>query len=165
MNGAQDLAVAPGATRFAFASDVPSGSSFSVTVKTQTAGQTCTVVNGTGRVAQANVDSVVVDCAAKWQQVAAGTRHSLGLTSDYKLYAWGQNERDHPVLVNLGFSSVTANGTLSFAIKTNGELYAWGLNEYGQLGVSLPVVESAPALLGMGFVAAAACGTDRKSVV
>jgi hypothetical protein len=63
-NGGGDLAVAAGATSFAFASTVSAGTAYSVTVKTQPSGpsQTCTVANGTGT-ATANVTNVVINCA------------------------------------------------------------------------------------------------------
>jgi adhesin/invasin len=60
--GQSDLAVPASATAFAFAEKVPSGTDYAVTVKTQPAGQTCTVVNGTGTVANSDVNGVVVEC-------------------------------------------------------------------------------------------------------
>lgn len=60
--GQSDLAVPPGATAFAFAQKVPWGTAYAVTVKTQPAGQTCTVVNGTGTVANSDVNGIVVEC-------------------------------------------------------------------------------------------------------
>jgi len=43
---------------------LPTGSLYDVTVLTQPAGQTCTVTNGAGTVANANVTNVAVDCVA-----------------------------------------------------------------------------------------------------
>ena len=47
---------------FSFATALASGASYAVTVGTQPAGQTCTVSNGSGTVAAANVTNVAVSC-------------------------------------------------------------------------------------------------------
>ena len=48
---------------FSFATALASGATYSVTVGTQPVGQTCTVSNGSGTVASANVTNVAVSCA------------------------------------------------------------------------------------------------------
>ena len=48
---------------FSFATALASGATYSVTVGTQPTGQTCTVSNGSGTVASANVTNVAVSCA------------------------------------------------------------------------------------------------------
>ena len=60
-NGGNDLTVAANGT-FAFSTALTTGAAYSVTVKTNPAGQTCTVANGTGTVGTANVTSVAVTC-------------------------------------------------------------------------------------------------------
>jgi len=67
-NGGNDLSVTASGP-FTFAAPLPSGAAYSVTVKTNPSGQTCTVGNGAGTVGSANVTSVVVTCTAN----AAGT--------------------------------------------------------------------------------------------
>ncbi|MBU1237430.1 MAG: SBBP repeat-containing protein [Gammaproteobacteria bacterium] len=63
-NGGDDRSVtADGA--FTFATAVPDGSAYAVTVLTQPAGQTCTVSNGSGT-ATANVDTLAVQCVDNW---------------------------------------------------------------------------------------------------
>jgi hypothetical protein len=49
---------------FYFTTSLPAGSPYSVTVLTQPAGQTCTVTNGTGTLASANITNVSVNCVA-----------------------------------------------------------------------------------------------------
>jgi len=61
-NGSEDIAIAANATSFAFATQWPSGASYSVTVKTQPGLQRCTVSNGDGVVGQQAVSDVVVSC-------------------------------------------------------------------------------------------------------
>jgi hypothetical protein len=60
--GQTDVAVPAGATTFAFAERVPPGTAYAITAKAQPSGQTCTVVNGNGTVANGDVSDVVVDC-------------------------------------------------------------------------------------------------------
>ncbi|MGZ6034932.1 MAG: beta strand repeat-containing protein, partial [Myxococcaceae bacterium] len=60
-NGGDDLAVTSSGT-FTFATSLASGSAYAVTVASQPSGQTCTVSNGSGTVASANVTSVSVSC-------------------------------------------------------------------------------------------------------
>lgn len=59
-NGGDDLTVTAGGA-FTFAARVASGAGYAVTVRTQPAGQNCSVANGTGT-ATANVNSVLVTC-------------------------------------------------------------------------------------------------------
>jgi DNA-binding beta-propeller fold protein YncE len=63
-NNASDLAVA-GNGAFTFATPVVVGASYSVTVKTQPSGQTCSVGNGSGTSTGANVTNVTVTCISK----------------------------------------------------------------------------------------------------
>ena len=60
-NGGDDLSVS-GNGAFTFATKLPSGAAYNVTVKTSPSGQTCTVGGGSGTVASANVTSVTVNC-------------------------------------------------------------------------------------------------------
>jgi hypothetical protein len=81
------------------------------------------------------------------QQIAAGGRHSLAITADGNLWAWGYNLYGQlgngtntisnvPVRV-AGLSNVqqiAAGLDHSLAITADGNLWAWGYNLYGQLG-------------------------------
>jgi large repetitive protein len=64
LNGANDLAIANNGT-FTFSSQLANATAYSVTVLTQPSGpaQTCTIGNGSGTIAAANVTNVVVTCA------------------------------------------------------------------------------------------------------
>jgi alpha-tubulin suppressor-like RCC1 family protein len=88
--------------------------------------------------------------------LACGQYHSLGLTTEGKVYAWGLNEsgqlgngmRDDaddeeqlwedvsPQRVPLSHViSISCGGFHSLALTREGKLYAWGLNDSGQLGI------------------------------
>jgi hypothetical protein len=60
-NGVDDLVVNDGA--FTFATPVPSGSTFNVTIAAMPADRTCSVMNNTGTVNDADVTSVTVLCS------------------------------------------------------------------------------------------------------
>ena len=104
--------------------------------------------------------------ATSWSAVEGGRFHSLGITTNGTLYAWGTNylgmlgdlttiEKSSPVLVsgpvNTSWSSVSCGSNHSLAITNSGRLYAWGYNNVGQLGdaslnsSSSPVLVSGPA--------------------
>ena len=62
-NGGDNLTVSANGS-FTFATKLADGGSYNVTVRTNPAGQTCTLASGTGTVHAANVTNVVVTCAA-----------------------------------------------------------------------------------------------------
>ncbi|MFG2116222.1 RCC1 domain-containing protein [Streptomyces sp. NPDC048718] len=83
--------------------------------------------------------------------IAAGGFHSLALTSDGRVYAWGRNnwgqlgdgttiDRSTPVEVRLPsgteITAITAGttGNFSLALTSDGRVLGWGLNNGGQLG-------------------------------
>ncbi len=85
-------------------------------------------------------------------EVAAGAYHSLALTEDGSVYAWGRNENGElgngtytnssiPVKVE-GLSdikTIAAGYYSNFAVKEDGSVYAWGVNGAGQLGIGINV--------------------------
>ncbi|KDR17139.1 RCC1 and BTB domain-containing protein 1-like isoform X2 [Zootermopsis nevadensis] len=84
-------------------------------------------------------------------EVACGTHHSLALTRDGEVYAWGQNNcgqvgsgmstnQSAPRKVNSFIGekrtiSIACGQTSSMAVLESGEVYGWGYNGNGQLGV------------------------------
>ncbi|MEU8545366.1 Ig-like domain repeat protein, partial [Streptomyces sp. NPDC048717] len=83
--------------------------------------------------------------------LASGSNHTLALTADGRVYAWGWNaygqlgdgtttDRHAPVPVALpAGTTITAvaagdNGEFSLAATSDGRVLAWGWNRYGQLG-------------------------------
>lgn len=61
-NAGDDLAVSIGGV-FSFMTSLPDGATYSVTIKTQPAGQTCSISSNVGAVSSANVTDVSIDCA------------------------------------------------------------------------------------------------------
>ncbi|MFY0563436.1 MopE-related protein [Archangium lansingense] len=80
--------------------------------------------------------------------VAAGLSHSLALTTDGKVWAWGQNAnaqigdgttggtRTTPVQVNIpgGAVAIAAGWYHSLALSADGKVWVWGRNNTGQVG-------------------------------
>ena len=61
-NGGDDLTLTANGS-FAFATKLAGGAAYNVTVKTNPSGQTCSVANGSGTIAAADVTNVAVTCA------------------------------------------------------------------------------------------------------
>lgn len=61
-NSADDLTVASGSSSFTFGTKLASGAAYSVTVKTAPSGQSCSVSNNSGSVANANITDIAVTC-------------------------------------------------------------------------------------------------------
>jgi environmental stress-induced protein Ves len=62
LNGATPLTIAAGATTFLFPSTVATGLAYAVTIASHPAGQTCSVINGTGVVGTTGVTTIVIVC-------------------------------------------------------------------------------------------------------
>ncbi|MBK8475468.1 MAG: hypothetical protein IPL39_03940 [Opitutaceae bacterium] len=120
--------------------------------------------------------------------VAAGTDHTLALSAEGRVYAWGTNKYGQlgdgsstpssnvpvavvasGVLAGKHIVAIAAGAEHSLALSSDGQLFAWGRNTYGQLGDSTPAVSNVPVIvnrgaLGASTVAAIACG-DRHNLV
>lgn len=79
--------------------------------------------------------------------ISAGADHSLALTEDGYVWAWGSNQygqvgnnggtgwQTPSELTSLsGVVSLAGANDSSFAVESNGSAYAWGANWFGQLG-------------------------------
>ncbi|MGA2835436.1 MAG: MBG domain-containing protein [Acidimicrobiales bacterium] len=168
--------------------DAPAGVSFSsvaaggsFTVGLATSGRVYSWgSNGVGQLGDGSTTGattpVTVDLpSGTFTAVAAGSGHSLALTSGGEVFAWGANlfgqlgdgttqATETPVAVaapaGVTFTAVAAGGDHSLALSSTGTVYAWGANSHGQLGdgsttsVDAPVVVATPA--GVTFTAIAA---------
>ncbi|XP_060191431.1 ultraviolet-B receptor UVR8-like [Lycium barbarum] len=86
----------------------------------------------------------------KVSSVVAGSRNSLAICEDGKLFTWGWNQRGtlgHPpetktenipsqvkALANVKIVQAAIGGWHCLAVDDQGKAYAWGGNEYGQCG-------------------------------
>ena len=96
-----------------------------------------------------------------WQNISAGTLHTLAVKNDGSLWAWGDNTygqlgdgtvigKNIPVQIGTAnnWSKVDAGYYHSIAIKTDGTLWAWGSNGSGQLGDGTDVDKNEPVPIG-----------------
>jgi alpha-tubulin suppressor-like RCC1 family protein len=104
--------------------------------------------------------------------LAAGDSHTLALTWDGRVFAWGYNNsgrlgdgttqnQSSPVLVPSlsNVVAIAAGASHSLALTANGSVYAWGVGTSGQLGqgstpASLQVPTLVPGLSGIVGIAA-----------
>jgi alpha-tubulin suppressor-like RCC1 family protein len=90
-------------------------------------------------------------------QLTCGNHHSIVVTNQSTVYAWGCNAkgqlglgdlklRSRPVRVDrlwgIPIVNVAAGGEHSLAVTTNGMLFTWGSNSNGQLGHPFNVEEA-----------------------
>ncbi|MEW2626397.1 hypothetical protein, partial [Streptomyces sp. NPDC048106] len=91
--------------------------------------------------------------------IAAGSEHSLALTSDGRVLAWGSNyygqlgdgtttDRHTPVEVHLPagttVTAISAGYHHNLALTSDGRILAWGSNDRGQLGDGTTTNSSTP---------------------
>ena len=134
-NGADNLSVSANGS-FTFATPLAGGASYAVTVKTSPSGQSCTVSNGSGTVAAANVTNVAVSCTSAAAYSIGGT--VSGLSGTVVLQDNGADSL-----------SVSANGSFTFATPVaSGAGYAVTI-------MTSPAGQSCTVSNGSGTVAAA----------
>ena len=96
------------------------------------------------------VSPTQVSGGGSWSAISAGGGHSLGIKSDYKLYAWGLGTTGQTAQAGTTFSwtQIAAGINHSVAIRSDGILFTWGQNNGGQLGLGDTVYRSSPVQLG-----------------
>jgi alpha-tubulin suppressor-like RCC1 family protein len=110
-------------------------------------------LNSSGQLGRGNTTSpqrtpVRIGTATNWAQVSAGRLHSLAVTTNGELWAWGDNSsgqlgrgnttgpQTSPIRIGsaTNWTQVSTGTNHSMAINSLGELWAWGNNLSGQLG-------------------------------
>ena len=138
-NGGDALSVAANGS-FTFATPLASGAAYAVTVRTNPAGQVCTVSGGSGTVGSGNVTGVAVSCAASSGTSASDNfnRADGGLGANWTAFTGG----------GLSIASQQVTGT---AGADTGDL--WSAQSFGSDQFSQITVTSTP-LSGGGWIAA-----------
>jgi len=110
------------------------------------------------------------------EQASAGIAHSLAVTKNGQVYAWGFNEYGQlgdgtvrssivPILIkNLSkIKQVSAGDYHSLVLTDNGQVYAWGFNAFGQLGDGTKFDQHAPILVsGLDNMSAITAGGNHS---
>lgn len=97
---------------------------------------------------------ILLDVRTNWVQIAAGNHHSLALSADGTLSAWGRNSSGQlgdgtttgrfelkPVNEDKDWKAIAAGAGNSYAIKRNGTLWIWGSDASGTKGDALSPVQ------------------------
>ena len=117
-NGGDDLSVSASGA-FTFATALATGSAYNVTVKTNPAGQSCSVANGSGTVGSANVTNVAVTCTAAAATYSVGGTVS-GLSGTVVLQDNGGDDRSVSASGAFTFATALATGSAyNVTVKTN----------------------------------------------
>ena len=125
---------------------------------------------------------LAVNGSVLFRRLAAGARHTCGLTEDEALWCWGANEsgqlgdgtRDRryeprPVMGGLRFAHAAAGGAHTCGVEVTGRVWCWGANASGQLGARGAGVDGttlpAPAAEAIRASSVAAGATHTCAVV
>lgn len=120
---------------------------------------------------------IVQSAGISLSTVSAGIMHSLALSSDGTVWAWGDNSegqlgnnnsqlQNSPTPIHVSdltnVIAVAAGGAHSLALKKDGTVWGWGDNEFGQGGFAKEELKSyVPVQVqGLTNVIAIAAGTD-----
>jgi alpha-tubulin suppressor-like RCC1 family protein len=97
-----------------------------------------------------------------WSKISAGDYHTLAISIDGKLWAWGANyegelgdgtttNRTTPAFISSSsWLDVSAGLSHSLGLKNDGTLWAWGRNGTGQLGTGTGRDTSSQVQIGTG---------------
>jgi len=104
-----------------------------------------------------------VGSATNWEMISANSSHSLAITTNGELWAWGSNTHGKlgvssgnmlvPTQVGTAtnWATAVAGTNHSVATTTNGELWAWGQNDFGRTGLGISTGNTiAPTRIGTG---------------
>jgi hypothetical protein len=131
---------------FTFSTPIAKGSTYSVTVSTQPATQTCTVSNGSGTVGGTNVTNVNITCTNWYTGIYVETNNSLvtyspnnGTTWGYMLSPQGGWEWDHYTFA----TAATTDGTMYQATGVQGSaatlIYSSDGVTWNQVSNNIPI--------------------------
>ena len=103
---------------FTFATPLATGAAYSVTVKTNPTGQTCTVASGSGTIASANITNVAISCTTAATYTVGGT--VSGLSGTVVLQDNGGDNLSLSATGPFTFATPLATGAAySVTVKTN----------------------------------------------
>jgi alpha-tubulin suppressor-like RCC1 family protein len=115
-----------------------------------------------------------IGTATNWIAISGGLAHSLGITADGKLWAWGENNlgelgdgtatdtlRPEQIGTATNWRAIVAAYETSFGLTGSGISWSWGGNDFGQLGNGTIISEAIPATIGVPvYTGLAAAGTS-----
>jgi len=110
--------------------------------------------------------------------VEGGSSHSLAISSDGSVWAWGDNTNGQlgfgPTISSntpfkvpglTGVIAVAAGSSHSLALKNDGTVWAWGYNGYGQVGDGTNINSNIPIQVNLADVVAISAGYFHRVAV
>lgn len=126
-------------------------------------GQLGNGVNGIGSTFNVTIPTQV-GSSTNWEQISAGSYHSLAIKNDGTLWGWGSNNSNslgigtgNQIIINTptqigsdnNWQKISAGEYNNLAIKNDGTLWAWGSNAFGEVGNgTVNVIVSSPIQIG-----------------
>jgi alpha-tubulin suppressor-like RCC1 family protein len=108
---------------------------------------------------------VAVAGGLRFLEINAGVGHTCGVTTDYRAYCWGHNDRGQlgdgtttdrprPVVVGGGrrFRQVSAGAHHSCGVNPYDVAFCWGTGYYGQLGIGAGYFSTLPVRVSGGLL-------------
>ena len=147
--GTSSVGEAPGAV-FLWGNNASGQLGSNTTVNRSSPTVLSTTVNSTNYISPVRIGT------SSWSQVSAGYSHTVGIETDYTMWAWGLGtsgalgnnsivSRSSPVQIgSSSWTKVSAGEQFALALDLNNTVYAWGLNSSGQLGINLTTNRSNP---------------------
>ena len=113
------------------------------------------------------VSPTQVSGGGSWSAISAGGGHSLGIKTDYKLYAWGLGTTGQTAQAGTTFSwtQIALGQVHSVAMRSDGLLFTWGINSQGQLGLGDTIARSSPVQVGSSSWSAIAAGISHTVAI
>ena len=116
--------------------------------------------------------------ATNWSSVSAGLFHSIAVTTNGELWAWGANffgltgldtDTGHTLVPTrvgnaTNWASVSAGGSHSLARTTNGELWGWGFSNNWQPGPNDNVNTFVPTFIASGWASFSAGNSNNIAI-